>query len=65
MALSDGRACKKYFLGEIPRKITGVLYEQNKSNETIQRHSSDEAVQPMHMVDILIIRLYIMVPTMG
>ena len=48
MALSNGRACKKYFWGEIPRKITGVLYEQNKLNETIQRHKCDTAVHPIH-----------------
>ena len=45
---------KNIFL-EIPRKITGVLYEQNKSNETIQRHESDTAVQHMPMVDIPIV----------
>ena len=32
---------------EIPRKITGAPYEQNKLNETIQRHESDTAVGPM------------------
>ena len=39
---------KNMFL-EIPRKITGVLYEQNQSNETIQRHASDTAIDPMSM----------------
>ena len=42
------RTCllKNMFL-EIPRKITGVLYEQNKLNETIQRHKSDTVVASM------------------
>ena len=43
MALSDGRACKNSFF-EIPRKITGVLYEKNKLSETIQRHKGDAVV---------------------
>ena len=30
-----------------PEEITGVLYEQNKSNETIQGHESDAAVHYM------------------
>mgnify|MGYP006091570463 CR=1 FL=1 len=34
---------------EIPRKIIGVLYEQNKSNETIQRYESDAAIDAMPM----------------
>tara|TARA_B110001450_G_C17299145_1_gene350704 strand:- start:274 stop:426 length:153 start_codon:yes stop_codon:yes gene_type:complete len=45
---------KNMFL-EIPRKITGMLYKQNKSNKTLQRHESDTTVQPMPMVDILIV----------
>ena len=49
------RTCllKNMFL-EIPRKITGVLYEQNKLNETIQRHKSDTVVNPMSLDKILI-----------
>ena len=47
---------KNMFL-EIPRKITGVLYEQNQSNETIQRHESDTAIDLMSIdempIDIL------------
>ena len=34
---------KNSFL-EIPRKITGVLYEKNKLSETIQRHKGDAVV---------------------
>ena len=46
MALSDGRASlvKNVFLEIRRRKITGVLYKQNKPNKTIQRHESDVVV---------------------
>ena len=50
MALSDRRACKKKL--EISRKITSVLYKQNKLNETIQRHKSDTAVHPILKVKV-------------
>ena len=36
---------------EISRKITSVLYKQNKLNETIQRHKSDTVVHPILKVD--------------
>ena len=55
MALSDGRACKNSFF-EIPRKITGVLYEKNKLSETIQRHKGDAVVYPMLIDEITIVR---------
>ena len=52
MALSDGRVCvcKTYVFGN-SKKTTGVLYKQNKSNETIQRYESDDAtaINPMPM----------------
>ena len=40
---------------EIPaRKTAGMFNEQNKSNETIQRHESDTAIDPMPMDKISI-----------
>ena len=40
---------------EIPaRKTAGMFNEQNKSNETIQRHESDTAIDLMPMDKILI-----------
>ena len=39
----------KHMFLEMPRKIIGVLYEQNKSNETIQRYESDAAINAMPM----------------
>ena len=48
---------KNSFL-EIPRKITGLLYEKNKLNE-IQRHKGDAVVYPMLIDDISIVRLCI------
>ena len=42
---------------EIPRKITGVLYEKNKLSETIQRHKGDAVVYPMLIDEIMIVRL--------
>ena len=47
------------FLEILARKTAGVFNEQNKSNETIQRHESDTAIQPIPMVDILIVRLFL------
>ena len=34
--------------------ITSMLYEQNKSIETIQRHESDAVVASMSMDEILV-----------
>ena len=42
----------KIFVLEILKNVTGVLYEQNKSNKTIQRHESDTEVNPMHIDEI-------------
>ena len=42
MTLSDELLPKNFL--EIPKRVRGVLYEQNKSNETIQGHESDTAV---------------------
>ena len=39
---------KNIFL-EIPGKIPGIHYKQNKSNETIQRYESDAAIDAMPM----------------
>ena len=55
MVPSDGRAYKKYFFGNPENNF----HKQNKSNETIQRHESDTAIQPIPMVDILIVRLFL------
>ena len=44
----------KHMFLEIPRKIIGVLYEQNKSNETIQRYESDTVINPTPMDDMSI-----------
>ena len=41
---------KIYCFG-ISDKVRDVLYKQNKSIETIQRHKSDTAVYPMFTVD--------------
>ena len=38
---------KYYLLLETSIKITSVLYEQNKSNETIKRHKSGAVVYHM------------------
>ena len=42
--ISTMTVCKTISFSEIPIKITGVLYEQNKSNKTIKRHQSDAVV---------------------
>ena len=42
------------FLEILARKTAGVFNEQNKSNETIQRHESDTAIDLMPMDKILI-----------
>ena len=45
---------KNIFFLEILRKITGVLYKQNKLRGPIQGHESDAAVYPMSINAILI-----------
>ena len=35
-------------------EIIGVLYEQNKSNETMQRHESDTTIDLVSIDEILI-----------
>ena len=44
---------KNIFL-EIPGKIPGIHYKQNKSNETIQRYESDTVINPTPMDDMSI-----------
>ena len=54
MALSVGRACKKYVVGNSNKKNYRVLNEQNKSNETVQRHESHTSIDLMPMDKISI-----------
>ena len=42
-----------------PDKITGVLHEKNKLNETIQRHESDTVVDPMPINEMPIVKLFL------
>ena len=35
----------------LSEEIIGVLYEQNKSNETMQRHESDTTIDPVSIWD--------------
>ena len=58
MALSDGRACKTYFLGK-SIKFTGVLYKQNKSNATIRRLLINTVPAYMPIDEIPIVRLFL------
>ena len=50
---------KQVFFGNSILTITSMLYEQNKSIETIQRQKSDTAVHPIPMVEITIVRLFL------
>ena len=51
--------CKaSFFSSEIPIKFRGVLYEQNNRKKSIKyKHTVDTAVNPMYMVDILLVIL--------
>ena len=42
-----------------PEKIAGVLYEQNKLNETIQGHESDTVVDPMPINETPIVKSFL------
>ena len=55
---SDGRACKKYFVGNID-KSSWCLYEENKSNEAIRRLLINTVPAYMPIDEIPIVRLFL------
>ena len=44
---------------EIPRKSTGVLYEQNHGKKMKYKHTVDTAVDPMPIDEMPIVRSFI------